>query len=287
MSCAQAVVINETTVYVGGGFASETMHVYVIYEYNANEDKWRFLPYAPVRWFGMGELRGQLVLVGGKTMENEVTGKVHSIDVAGNSYEKRWKECIRPMPTARHNLTVFSQLSCLAVVGGRNLHGVRLPDVEVFVEATSQWHKTSPAPFGLSEMTTTVLHNKFLLSEYHSSRILQLCVSVDQESTFDSRVTTEWVELPERLHNWAALSHANGCLLSFGGKNITGESLDTVYMFSPIKMSWNKIGILPEPRCNCTIVLSNNKFLVIGGERNLASGTVTLKKVRKGLLTGY
>ena len=40
---------------------------YLIQQYSPTDDMWSTLSPAPVRWFGMGELNGQLVIVGGKT----------------------------------------------------------------------------------------------------------------------------------------------------------------------------------------------------------------------------
>ena len=71
----------------------------------------------------MGELYGQLVIVAGKT------GEVHTFEILSH----KWKESIPPMPTARHSLAVFSQLSRLTVVGGADQHKAHLSNVEIFI----------------------------------------------------------------------------------------------------------------------------------------------------------
>ena len=55
---------------------------YLIQEYSPTDDRWSTLPPAPVCAFGMGELNGQLVIVGGET-RRAVTGKVHTSEMKG------------------------------------------------------------------------------------------------------------------------------------------------------------------------------------------------------------
>ena len=38
---------------------------YIIYCYDPSQDKWTTLPPLPVRWFGLGQINGKLVAVGG------------------------------------------------------------------------------------------------------------------------------------------------------------------------------------------------------------------------------
>ena len=204
--------------------------------------------------------------MGGRTRKGDVTGKVLSFD--GSAWFRKWKESIPPMPTARHSTAVFSQPSCLTVVGGRHQHCTRLSKVEVFIPHTSQWHKASPAPSPLSLMTTTVIQNKCFLAEYNSNKLYQLCVSVHQTATSSSitpKVITEWKAIADLPHERSALGSVNECLLAVGG----GGSLNpitTILGFSPITNTWKTFGELPEPRQYCTtVLLPTGELLVMGG----------------------
>ena len=84
-------------VYVGGGGTTSFDDGYLIQQYSPTDDRWYTLPPAPVYYFGMGELNGQLVIVGGRTRQGDVTGKVHTL----NNSAQKWVESIAPMPTAR------------------------------------------------------------------------------------------------------------------------------------------------------------------------------------------
>ena len=252
-------------VYVGGGDANSHDDDYLIEQYSQTDDTWYTLPPAPVYWFGMGDLNGQLVIVGGRTRQGVVTGKVHTL----NSSTQKWVESIAPMPTARYSPAVFSQSSCLTVVGGRNQHGTNLSDVEIFMPHTSQWHKmTSPAPSPLCNMATTVINNKCFIAEYHSTKVYQLCVSLQQtttDSTNTPHVITEWTNLCDLPHKGCGLGSINRCLLAVGGGDVPNP-ITTILGFSPITNTWKTVGELPEPRLFCTtVLLPTGELLVMGG----------------------
>ena len=267
MECAQAVVIRGI-VYVGGRYSLNNDDEYLIQQYSPTDDKWSTLPPAPVCYFGMGELNGQLVIVGGETREGDVTGKIHSFD--GSAWFWKWKESIPPMPTARYSPAVFSQPSCLTVVGGRDQHLTQVSAVEVLIPHTSQWHKASPAPSPLSLMTTTVMQNKCFLAECDSTKLYQLCVSVHQTAP---KVITEWKAIADLPHERSALGSVNDCLLALGG-GWRLNPITTILGFSPITNNWKTVGKLPEPRHNCTtVLLPTGELLVLCGVDGTSSRT--------------
>ena len=265
MSNPQTVFVRGK-VYVGGGDTGDN-DVYLIRQYSPTDNRWCTLLPAPVCLFGMGELYGQLVIVGGKTRQGVITAKVHMYEQSS----QKWKESIPSMPTARYNSAVFSQPSCLAVVGGKVQQNIELPIIEIFIPQTSQWQKESPvpAPSPLSLMTTTVIYNKCFLAQYNSTKVYQLCVSVHPATTTGSfvtpQVTTEWKVLPELPYKCFALGNLNGSLLAVGG--VLGSPISTVQCYLPITNSWNKVGDLPERCCKCSTVLlpTTGELLIMGG----------------------
>ena len=263
MLSAQAVVIRGK-VYVGGGSTWSFDDHYLIQQYSPTDDKWSFLPPAPVYWFGMGEMNGQLqlVIVGGKTRQGDVTGHIYTFD----NLSQTWRESIPPMPTARYRPAVFSQpcLSCLTVVGGSDKFFNSLSDVEIFMSHTSQWHKAY-APFPLSTMSTTVINNKCFLAEYYSTKVYQMCVSL-QQATDSSvpKVILQWKDLPDLPYQRFALGNLNGCLLAVGGEKTNPTK--AVQSYSPITNTWKRVGSLSDSRCNCsTLHLPSGELLVLGG----------------------
>ena len=274
-SFAQAVVIRGI-VYVGGGYTRSDDDRCLIQQYSTTDDAWYTLPPAPVRWFGVGELNGQLVIVGGKTRQDDVTGKVHTL----NSSTQKWVESIAPMPTARYRPAVLSLPSFLTVVGGRDQHNTNMSDVEIFMPHTSQWHKTtSPVPSPLYDMTTTVINNKCFIAEYYSTKVYQLCVSLQQittDSTNTPQVITEWTNLCDLPHDGCGLGSINRCLLAVGGGGWRNP-ITTILGFSPITNTWKTVGELPEPRRVCTtVLLPTGELLVMGGRDGSLSRTNTV-----------
>ena len=276
MTCAQTVLIIGK-VYVSEGYSWSDDDAYLIQQYNQTEEEWSALPPTPVCLFGMGELNGQLVIVGGRTRHYVVTGKVHTFD----SSSRKWVESIPPMPTARYSPAVFSQPSCLTVVGGTDQFREKISNVEIFIPQTSQWHNASPTPSPLSRNTTTVIHNKCFLTDYFTPpKVYQLCVSVHLATTTGSsvtpQVTTEWKDLPEPPHQHFALGSLNGCLLAVG----EGEgcnSISTVQCYSPTTNTWERVGVLPERCTACSTVLlpTTGELLVLGGWDKVWRATVT------------
>ena len=252
-------------VYVGGGETRISNDRYLIQQYSPTDNEWSSLPPAPVCWFGMGELNGELVIVGGWTRQGDVTGKVYIL----NSSTQKWVESIAPMPTARHSPAVLSQPSCLTVVGGRDQHRASLSDVEIFMPHSSQWHKASPAPSPLYDMTTTVINNKCFLAENNSTKVYQLCASLHQTTTDSSntpQVITEWTHVCIFPHKGCGLGSINECLLAVGGELEFFNPIATIFGFSPITNTWKTVGELPEPRCYCTtLLLPTGELLVMGG----------------------
>ena len=280
MAQKQAVVFRGM-VYIGGGDTYGD-DVCLVHQYNPTEEKWSTLPLAPVYLFGLGELNGQLAIVGGKAMQG-VTGKVHTFD---NNASQKWKESIPPMPTARCSPAVFSQSSCLTVIGGTNQQDASLSDVEVFLPQTSQWHKVSPAPSPLSHMTTTVIDNKCFLAEYNSTqlnstKVYQLCVSLHREITDSSitpQVITEWKGLPDMPYKSFAIGTLNRCLLAVGGGEWHNPITKTVHCYTPVTNTWKRVGDLPEPRRYCTtVLLPTGELLVMGGRDGPYASSFTNK----------
>ena len=73
----------------------------IIYCYDPSRDKWTTLPPLPVKWFGVSQVNGKLVAVGGVKVS---CGK--------------WKQAIPPIPTARNFPGILSLHSALIVAAG-------------------------------------------------------------------------------------------------------------------------------------------------------------------------
>ena len=80
--------------------ANEDDDKYIVYCYNPSQDNWTNLPPCPVKWFGLGQVNGKVVAVGGsKKGDNRATNEVFTYD----ERSRKWKQTLPPMPTAKHS----------------------------------------------------------------------------------------------------------------------------------------------------------------------------------------
>ncbi len=113
MSLGQAITIIGK-VYYGGGICDDDDDMYCVHCYNPPQDVWSALLKLPVRWFGLGEVKGDLIAVGGRDSSYSASNVVHVFNKGRN-----WKRTIPPMPTARTSPAVVSLPTHLVVAGGR------------------------------------------------------------------------------------------------------------------------------------------------------------------------
>ena len=293
MSRAQTLVIRDR-VYCGGGVADSVADEYQVVCYSPSKDTWNTLPACDVRRFGLGQVRGKLVTVGGrKKSHNQVTKKVYAFDEVTHS----WKQSIPPMPTARHSPAVLSHHSTLTVAGGYTEHS-HTSVVEVFRDETSQWHTTEPLPFHWCDPSSLLINNRWYLlggeakKEDYSNRavcahvdlLLQKALPRDQASTDrDSTNTSAWEVLPNTPHYTPAAATFGASLLAVGGSTTNKFPLNpqaAVHVYSPCTNAWIHISNLLAPQVTATTaMLSPTELLVIGGWNN-----GRLSSVYKGLL---
>ena len=152
MKGSQAAV-HRGHVYVGGGYTGHVQSEMTVYDYDPNFDLWAELPVAPMRWFGIAEFKGQLVLVGGKDVEGKGMKMTNRI-AAYSDEESKWVHLYPPMSAARSQPVVFSHAHLLVVAGGRK--GVLDYHVEIF--NGTQWTQAAPLPVPCSPMSSH-LHN--------------------------------------------------------------------------------------------------------------------------------
>ena len=200
MALAHTVVIRDR-VYYGGGAAD--YGEYQVFCYTPSEGKWNPLPLRDVRGFGLGQVRGKLVTVGGRKKSGRyITNEVYEFDEVTQS----WKQSltIPPMPTARHSPAVLSHHSTLTVAGGFHL-SQWLSVVEVFKE--ENWYTTEPLPFPWRDASSLSINNRWYLlggaaeGEVYSNRavcahvdlLLQKALPCDQASQLCSNVLCSYV----------------------------------------------------------------------------------------------
>ena len=267
--------------YVGGGDTDSRDDCYLVCQYNPASDEWTTLPPCPVRRFGLGQLSGELLTVGGLARDS-ITKKVYHY----KPESQQWEEFLQPMPTARYFPTVISaQLTLTACGGSTRTRGVPCTAVEVYTTETSQWHTTDPLPVPCVVMSSATINNTaYLLGGVTTDNkptetvpyapvasLIQRATSRPQQSASVARpdsTSSAWKTLRDTPLVRSAAASLGGMLLAVGGNDDQRDTLSAVHVYSPATSTWIRVqsGDLSEPRYYCTAVeLAGNRLLVVGG----------------------
>ncbi len=286
MDGAQAVVINGI-VYVGGGLWGSDAERCTVCRYHPEEDKWARLLPSPVKYFGVGQVLGQLVLVGGRVASTgKVTGDVHVFI----SESQQWERSIPAMPTARLALSVVSHSTVLIACGGSDGSDRALPTVELYNSEASQWYQCPPLPsprYWIS--TVTIGDTLFLAGGFKDRTVSSACQSVFSTSlsSLIDRATHHssdrlWKTLKDTPYYHSTSASVGGCLLVLGGtdKPGGGKVSASIRTYLPTSSTWHPMGQFPLPLYHLTaVLLPTNELLIIGGINQNWSKT---KHVYKG-----
>ena len=275
LSIGNTSVINGK-VYYGGGYTCDDQCCNIVYCYEPSKDNWTELPPLPVKWFGLGQVNGKLVAIGGE--KDKTSNKVYTY----SEQSQKWKYTIQPIPTARRAPGVLSLQSALVVAGGKTPPGNYTDIVEIFKPDTLRWYKTDPLPTDCRDVSVVNIGNTcYVLGGYkHPSRLNQaLYASVDDllynavpanqtKHSDRNEIQSAWKSLPNTPTYLPAAAVLAESLFALGGKETwNGEAnKKEIYMYSPSTNSWIYISDLPAPRSHTAVaVLSPTEILVIGG----------------------
>ena len=277
-------------IYRGGVNTDRATDEYLVYCYDQSQDNWTTLPPLPVRRFGLGQVNGQLVAIGGlKKSDDRPTNKLYTFEKRSN----KWKQILPPMPTSRRAVGVLSLQSALIVAGGSTSTRSYIDTVEIFKPDSSQWYTTDPLPTACRSIALVAIGNTvYALGGYlkPSSLNQALYASIDdllhnaipashgQTTHTGSRVPpSAWKTLPDTPNHTPAAAELSGHLVAIGGRGGVerGPDMKEVYVYSPSTDSWIYISDLPAPLCSTAVaVLSSTELLVIGGWRGGRVNTV-------------
>ena len=281
LSFLKSTMINGK-VYCGGGQTDDDdeddEHMYIVYCYDPSQDNWTTLPPLPVCYFGLGQVNGELVAVGGVKNSNEerVTNEVFTYSVPLS----QWMQRIPSMLTARYSPGVLSLQSALVVAGGDTSNREYTDAVEIFKADTSQWYRTDPLPTACCFISLVIICNTcYALGGYMrpSDFNQTFCCSVDDlfrnavpadQTPSSGSGLSAWKTLANTPTYQPSATMLAGNLIAIGGKvgSEVKSNKKEVYMFSPPTNSWIYISDLPEPRSYAAVaVLSSTEILVIGG----------------------
>ena len=280
MDSGQSTVINGLIFY-GGGLASSGKDC-CVYCYNPHQDQWTALPQLSVKRFGLGQIAGKPVVVGGLRKDNSTSNEV-SIFFADERFFK-WKKYI-PMPTARSFPTVVSYQSYLIAAGGM-VDGEYVHAVEILSVAHQQWLICASLPMPCYNMSAVVIQDKcYLLGGFNNNGTLNRVFYVTVSDLLHASSVLPWKSLPETPTYGPTATVIAGSLFILGGDESCTQTTtqERIHVYSPLSNSWVYVNDLPAPRIEATATaLSPTEILLIGGRGNKDVGT--LNTVYKGIV---
>ena len=284
MSCGLAVTINGK-VYYGGGFCGGNDYEYCVHCYDPPQDVWSTLPRLPVRWFGLGEVKGELVTVGGVDSSSSRSNVVHVLNK-----KKNWKRTIPSMSTARCSPAVVSLPTHLIVAGGNV--GIILgytDNVEIYNISTSQWSETDRLPYACRDQRGIVYNNTVcLMGGFDGNNLNKVCtaqvdklISADrQDDGSSNKADSVWNTISNTLSYRPSPVTISDTLFVVGGLDSEREATQRIYAYSSSMDSWLYVGDLPSPIAGAaTVSLSPTQCPYMIGGSNKGKRLSTVYKI--------
>ena len=272
----QGPVVGPQSVMVGGVVFVASRYGNEVYKYETRSDKWSVLPPCPVEYFGIGQLSGKLVTVGGGD-GNAIVGDVYTYE----EETQQWEKSIPPMPTARKFACVVTYHSSIAVCGGVTTSG-QTNVIELFNSETSQWYTAAPLPVPCHIMQFTTINYTFYLKEQKKfmcaslPSLFQSATPHNQQSP-DAQQQSVWTMLPDLSHRRSALTSINiegGTLLVLGGVDDEYSPSHDIHAYNPSTKSWMIIGSLPQAWTHATAELLPSGQVMVFFEGQIFLNTV-------------
>ncbi len=254
----------------------------MLYAYSPDVDMWKVLPPCPLKWFGMAEWNGQLVLIGGMDAD-KADSQIITNRLA--VWERgKWEFSLPAMLAARLSPTVVSHGRHLAVTGGRR--GYQGCCVETLNADTMQWQRLPPVPINTLPHTTAVCHGKIYLMQQRSGKILHADLRTfleqkTEDSNPDTNLQDERSDSSESDTSdldsssiWKPITKPPVSPLqmaSIGGyaavisHGTSGEGNLDIHAFFPETNSWYMIGKYPALMSKLSCITSPKKELFIAG----------------------
>ena len=274
------VVFLNGTVYAGGGFSDTEKYDLIVYKCDVRTFRWEVLPQSPVRWFGMGTYKEQLVLVGGKEGP-EAVGRV-TVWMEG---ARKWEQhtSVPDLPAPRMCSSVLGHRDLLIVAGGWNAGRFRLDTVEVYSAATKTWCAASPLPRRCADMKSYMsIEGVWYLMGGSNQYKAVYCVSLESvvsSVTEQDSKPMKWKSISDAPREMSSIAQLGGAIVAIGGKS----SKSPLMAYVPHTSTWveiGKVGTIPESISkSCSLSLPDGGVLVVGGSTKSADAICSVYKV--------
>lgn len=262
-------------IYVGGGDTGQDQldSGFRVYVYNIARGKWSLLPPAPQHWFAMAIVEGKLLVVGGASRGNAVTGQVTSLDEA----KSLWFSEYAPVPTSRSDPAAIGYQNHLIVIGG--FDGRQSVDmVEVLDVSNNQWNIAASLPYTITSVIPILQDDVLYLAgglgvttnakQFPKKSLMCTSIPLLLKSVLAGNVTSIWKELCPVPFSYSGTCIHNNSLYTFCGRDSSSkQDSSAIHLYDAVKNAWSQVGELPTSRRMCAAIsaATNGKLYVLGG----------------------
>ena len=274
-----SVVMITDHIYVFGGLCGGVDLARQVQVYDVNHNVWSTLPHSPQCYSQGVAINSKLVLIGGR---EAASGGVTNLVSTWTGQE--WQQDLPPMPTKRLRPGVTTYHTSVVVAGGlAEDEQTLLSSIDILNITTRQWWTLTnlqlPQPMFDMQCTISSAH-LYVVSASISHDVAtdtgatvkdvwQLPVTALEKVLFpgDDDTPHQWTNVaPTPYFNSAILQDTAHIAAVGGNDNIPGEPKSDIFVYSPDRDVWSKVGQLSVPRTICAVVsLSRTSFIVCGG----------------------
>ena len=290
-SIATAIMINDH-VYVCGGLCSDVVSARTVQVYSVSHQTWNALPLSP-QYYSQGvEIKGHLVLIGGREPSSRT-----ATNLVSTWNGRVWHQELPPMPIKRldHGVTIYRNL--VVVAGGRGKDERTLfSSIAILNITTLQWSTPDilslPRPMYAVQFTISSTHlyiasaaityDEATKTGTTTNSVWQLPLTALENAltTEGDKISHHWTEIAPTPCYSSALLQDTAHVVAVGGRDRLFEPTSDVFVYNPNNNIWTKVGQLDVPRVRCAIVsLSSTSFIVCGGLTNPGQRNTLLTSV--------
>ena len=250
-------VLFEDAVYVGGGSGGGLFH-YRLDVYYPNTNKWGDPIVTPQSDFGMTILMGKLLIVGGATEDDGLTGKMFMLK------DREWEDFGTELTTPRCSACAVSHNITMIVMGGY-IDGYICKTTELLDSHTLEWYRCDDLPQPLFLLRSAIVRDVlYVLGGNTKDRAPSKSVYAASLDTLSNH-KIKWHRLADiPLEGSAAVSFNNKHLLAVGGT--AAHDAVCILESKDVFTSWEPIGSLKMRQFYAAAVSIGNQLIVIGGK---------------------
>ncbi len=194
--------------------------------YTPDQDSWDVLPPPPVKYFTMGTLRGQLLVVGG--LDKSTYEKMNTILTFDES-SRQWIQSLPRMLKALNFPAVVEYQNHLIIISGCDSNGTRIADVNI-LNTSNKWITAELISPSTDVCSTCLIGDTLYLVGQYTKQVFRAHVP-SLISRASSGVWESVAKVPFYESSPIAIGNT---LLTVGGRDVV-KAISSIHLYDPTK----------------------------------------------------